>query len=108
MKRIRKNDTVIVTTGKSKGHVGKVLSVLGEKVVVEGSNMMKKHIKPNPNIQQQGGIVMKEGSIDLSNVAMYNPQTKKADKIGYKVIEKEGSAHKVRYFKSNQELVDLV
>ncbi len=108
MKRIKKDDLVVVTTGKSKGHVGKVLRVLGPKVVVEGANLMKKHIKPNPNLQQKGGVVTKEGSVDSSNVAMYNPISKKADKIGFKIIEKDGKSHKVRYFKSNQELVDLV
>ena len=108
MNRIKKDDTVIIVTGKSKGHVGKVLRVLGEKVVVEGANLLKKHVKPNPNLQQQGGIVTKEGSVDSSNVAMYNPLTKKADKIGFKIVEKDGKAHKVRYFKSNQELLDLV
>lgn len=108
MKRIKKNDTVIVITGKSKNHVGKVLLVSGSKVLVEGANLIKKHVKPNPNLQQKGGIVTKESLIDCSNVAMYNPQTKKADKIGFKIIEKDGKSHKVRYFKSNQELVDLV
>ena len=108
MKRIKKNDTVIITTGKSKNHIGKVLRVLGQKLVVEGANLMKKHVKPNPQLQQAGGIVTSEGALDCSNVAMYNPLTKKADKIGFKYIEKDGKPNKVRYFKSNQELVDLV
>lgn len=108
MNRIKKNDTVIVITGKSKGHVGKVLRVSGSDVIVEGANLFKKHIKPNPNTGEQGGVVTREATIDVSNVAMYNQQTKKADKIGFKFVEKDGKAHKVRYFKSNQELVDLV
>ena len=108
MKRIKKDDTVIITTGKSKDHVGKVLSVIGPKVIVEGGNMIKKHVKPNPQLQQPGGIISKEAPLDCSNVAMYNPQTKKADKIGFKYMDKNGKPNKVRYFKSNQELVDLV
>lgn len=107
MRRIKKGDTVIVTTGKSKNHVGKVLLVSGNKLIVEGANMAKKHVKPNPQLQQKGGIVQKELPIDSSNVAMYNPQTKKADKIGFKFISKDGKEQKVRYFKSNDELVDL-
>lgn len=108
MKRIKKDDTVIVTTGKSKHHVGKVLRVLGQKVVVEGANLIKKHVKPNPQLQQAGGIITREAPMDCSNVALYNPQTKKADKVGFKTIIKDGKTYKVRYFKSNQELVDLV
>lgn len=108
MKRIRKNDNVIITNGKSKKHVGKVLKVLGEKVVVEGANMLKKHVKPNPQINVKGGIVAKEAALHISNVALYNPVTAKADKVGFRFIEKDGKTHKVRYFKSNNELVDLV
>ncbi len=107
MRRIKKGDTVIVTTGKSKSHIGKVLLVSGSKLIVEGANMAKKHVKPNPQLQQKGGIVEKELPIDSSNVAMYNPQTKKADKVGFKFINKDGKEQKVRYFKSNDELVDL-
>lgn len=108
MNRIKKNDTVIVTVGKSKGQIGKVMSVLGEKVLVEGLNLVKKHVKPNPQLDQKGGILSKEAPIHISNVALYNSVTQKADKVGFKVIEKDGKAHKVRYFKSNNELVDLV
>lgn len=108
MKRIRKNDKVIITTGKSKKHVGKVLQVIGEKVVVEGANLLKKHVKPNPQINQKGGIISKEGPVHVSNVALYNSVTDKADKVGFRLIEKDGKTHKVRYFKSNNELVDLV
>ncbi len=108
MKRIRKNDTVIVLTGKSKGHVGVVKRVVSDSVVVEGANLVKKHVKPNPQLEQKGGIVPMEAPLNVSNVALYNPATKKADKVGFKLIEKNGKAHKVRYFKSNDEVVDLV
>ena len=108
MKRIRTGDTVIVIAGKSKGQVGKILRVLGERLVVEGANLIKKHVKPNPQIMQQGGIVTKEASINISNVAMYNPISKKADKVGFKFVDKNGTNQKVRYFKSNNELIDIV
>lgn len=108
MKRIKTGDTVIVIAGKSKGHIGKVIRMAEAKVVVEGANMMKKHVKPNPQIEQRGGIVSKEAPLDVSNVALYNPITKKADKVGFKFLEKEGNTHKVRYFKSNSEIVDVV
>jgi len=108
MKRIKSGDTVIVIAGKSKNHVGKVSKVLGNKVVVEGANFIKKHMKPNPQRQIDGGIVTLEAPLDASNVAMYNPTSKKADKIGFKYLEKDGKKHKVRYFKSNDEVIDLV
>ena len=108
MKRIRKGDTVIVIAGKSKGHIGKVLRVVTTKVVVEGANMFKKHVKPNPQLEEKGGIISREAPLDVSNVALYNPMTKKADKVGFKFLEKDGNAHKVRYFKSNNEVVDPV
>ncbi|KTD17634.1 50S ribosomal protein L24 [Legionella jordanis] len=108
MKRIRTGDTVVITTGKSKNHIGKVLKVLDNTVVVEGGNLIKKHLRPNPQINQQGGIVTREAPIDVSNVALYNPISKKADKIGFKFIEKDGKKYKVRYFKSNNEIIDIV
>ena len=108
MNRIKREDTVIVTTGKSKGHVGKVTKVIGEKIVVEGANLMKKHVKPNPQLEQKGGIISMEAAIHVSNIALYNPTSKKADKVGFRVIEKNGKTHKVRYFKSNDEVLDLV
>ena len=106
MKRIRKGDTVIVITGKSKGIVGKVLYMVDDKVVVEGANLIKKHVKPNPQLEQKGGIITKEAPLNVSNVALYNPVSKAADKVGFKLIEKDGKAHKVRYFKSNNDMVD--
>jgi large subunit ribosomal protein L24 len=107
MKRIKKGDTVIINTGKSKSHVGKILRVEGDKVVVEGANMIKKHVKPNPQVDQKGGIISKEAPLHASNVSLYNPTSKKADRIGFKFIEKDGNKQKLRYFKSNEELVDL-
>lgn len=108
MKRVKKNDTVIIIAGKSKNHIGKILRVVGEKVVVEGGNMVKKTIKPNPQLNQKGGIITKEAPLHQSNVAIFNPVTKKADRIGFKFIDKNGVKTKVRYFKSNNELVELV
>lgn len=108
MKRIRSGDTVILIAGKSKGHVGKVSRVFGESVVVEGANLIKKHVKPNPQINEKGGIITREAPVHVSNVAIYNPVSKKADKVGFKFIEKEGNNKKVRYFKSTNEVIDLV
>ncbi len=107
MKRIKKNDTVIVLTGKSKNHTGKVLRIVEDKVVIEGANLIKKHTKPNPKIDQKGGIISTEAPLHVSNVALFNPITKKADRVGFKFIDQNGTQKKVRYFKSNGELVDL-
>lgn len=104
MARIHKSDQVIVLTGKDKGKRGTVLRVLDDgHVVVEGVNRVKKHQKPNPMRNQQGGIVEKEMPIQASNVALFNAATKKADRVGYKVLE---DGRKVRVFKSNGEMVD--
>ncbi len=104
MARIRKNDQVIVLAGKDKGKRGTVLRVLDDgHVVVEGVNRVKKHQKPNPMRNIQGGIVEKEMPIDASNVALFNGATKKADRVGFKVLE---DGRKVRVFKSNGEMVD--
>ncbi|MBA3536551.1 MAG: 50S ribosomal protein L24 [Tatlockia sp.] len=108
MKRIKSGDTVIVIAGKSKNHVGKVVKVFAEAVIVEGANLIKKHVKPNPQLQQEGGIITREAKIDTSNVAIFNPVSKKADKVGFKYLEKDGKKYKVRYFKSNNEVVDFV
>ncbi len=109
MKRIRSGDEVIIIAGKSKGHVGKVLRVEADRVVVEGGNLIKKHIKPNPQKpENKSGIVSRENSLHVSNVAHYNPVTKKADKIGFKHLETGGITKKVRYFKSNDEIIDRV
>lgn len=110
MKRIKAGDEVIIIAGKSKGHVGKVLRVADEdRVVVEGGNLIKKHVKPNPqNPEQKGGIITLEASLHVSNVAHYNPIAKKADKVGFKLIESNGVSKKVRYFKSDNEIIDRV
>jgi large subunit ribosomal protein L24 len=100
--KIRKNDEVIVLAGKDKGKRGKVLSVLASgKVIVEGVNLIKKHQKPNPHLQVQGGIVEKEAAIDVSNVAIYNASTGKADRVGFKIED----GKKVRVFKSSNEVI---
>ena len=102
--KIRKGDDVIVLAGKDKGKRGTVLQVLGERVVVENINLAKKHVKPNPNIGEQGGIVDKEMPLHVSNVAVYNPTTDKGDRVGFKTLD---DGRKVRYYKSNGEIVDV-
>ena len=109
MKRIRKGDEVIIVAGKSKGHIGKVIRVLVNTVHVEGGNLIKKHVKPNPQKPEvRSGIVTFEAPLHVSNVAHYNPITKKADKVGFKYLEKDGIKVKVRYFKSNDEIIDRI
>jgi len=103
MNKIRKGDDVIVTTGKDKGKRGTILRMLESKVLVEGANKVKKHQKPNPVKGQAGGIVEMEMPLDISNVALFNPATKKADRVGIKVLE---DGRKVRFFKSNGEMID--
>lgn len=107
MKRIRSGDTVVVIAGKSKGHIGKVARVSGDSVVVEGANFNKKHVKPNPQIDQKGGILSIEAPLNVSNVAIFNPVSRKADKVRFGFIEKDGNKTKVRYFKSDDELIDI-
>jgi len=104
MRKIRKGDQVVVLAGKDKGKQGTVLRVLGNKVVVENINMVKKHAKANPMRGEPGGIIDKEMPVDASNVAIYNPVTGKADRVGMKTLE---DGRKVRYFKSNGEVVDI-
>ncbi len=104
MEKIRKGDEVVVIAGKDKGKRGTVLLRVGEdRVVVEGVNRAKKHVKPNPMKGVAGGIVDKDMPIHLSNVALFNHATKKADRVGIKVLE---DGRKVRVFKSNGELVN--
>ena len=104
MQNIKKGDDVIVIAGKDKGRRGSVLSVQESgRVLVEGVNMVKKHMKPNPNAGQQGGIVEKEMPIDRSNLMLFNPLTSKGDRVGIKTLE---DGRKVRFFKSNNEVVD--
>lgn len=102
--RIRKGDDVIVLTGKDKGKRGTVLSILGDRVIVENTNLAKKHVKPNPNKGEQGGILDKEMPLHVSNVALYNPTTDKGDRVGFKTLD---DGRKVRVFKSNGEVVDV-
>lgn len=104
MEKIRKGDEIIVIAGKDKGRRGVVLRrVDAEHVVVEGVNRAKKHVKPNPMKGVEGGIVDKDMPIHISNVALFNPATAKADRVGVKVLE---DGRKVRVFKSNGELVN--
>jgi large subunit ribosomal protein L24 len=96
--KIRKGDDVIVLAGKDKGKRGTVLKVLEDRVVVENINLAKKHVKPNPNKGEQGGI------LHVSNVAVYNPATNNGDRVGFKTLD---DGRKVRVFKSNGEVVDV-
>jgi len=104
MAKIKRDDEVVVIAGKDKGKRGKVVSVLDGRVVVAGLNLVKKHVKANPNRGEQGGIVEREASLDISNVALFNQAANKADRVGYKVLE---DGKKVRVFKSTGEVVDV-
>ena len=104
MEKIRKGDDVVITTGKDKGKRGTVLRrVDDEHVLVEGVNRAKKHVKPNPVKGVAGGIVDKDMPIHISNVALFNSATKKADRVGFKLLD---DGRKVRVFKSNGDLVN--
>jgi large subunit ribosomal protein L24 len=104
MSKILKGDQVIVNTGKDKGKRGTVSRILeGGLVIVEGVNLAKKHEKPNPMKGVAGGIIAKEMPIQISNIALFNAATEKADRVGYKVL-KDG--RKIRVYKSNGEAVD--
>lgn len=103
--RLKKDDTVIVIAGRDKGRTGKITKILdSNKLLVEGVNMVKKHVRPNPNKNEQGGILEREAPIHRSNVALLNSETNKADRVGFKLL-KDGK--KVRVFKSNGEQVDV-
>jgi len=105
MRRLRKGDEVIVIAGKDKGRHGTVLRVVDEdRIVVEGVNVMKKHTRPNPQRGVAGGIVEREMPVHVSNVAIYNPTSQKADRIGFKFLQ---DGRKVRYYKSTGEVVDI-
>jgi large subunit ribosomal protein L24 len=103
MRKIKKDDDVIVLTGKDKGSRGSVLRVLGDRVLVSGVNKVKKHEKPNPMKGTNGGIVEMEKPIHVSNVAIFNAAAKKADRVGIKTLE---DGRKVRVFRSNGEVID--
>ena len=104
MRRIKKGDDVIVIAGKDKGKRGTVLRVIdSEHLVIEGANRVKKHQRPNPMKNLPGGIVEKEMPLHVSNVSLYNPATKKADRTGIKTLD---DGRRVRYYKSNGEVID--
>ncbi len=104
MRKIRKGDNVIVIAGKDKGKRGSVLRVVDDShVVVEGVNRVKKHQRPNPMKGTTGGIVDMEVPIDVSNIAILNPATQKADRVGFRLLE---DGRKVRFLKSNGEVID--
>ena len=105
MSKIRKGDDVVVLSGHDKGKRGTVLQIIEHsRVLVDNVNVIKKHVKPNPNRGETGGIIEKEAPIQLSNVALFNPNTNKADRVGYRVLE---DGRKVRVFKSDGEVADL-
>jgi large subunit ribosomal protein L24 len=103
MEKIRKGDEVIVTVGKDKGKRGAVVRRVGaEHVVIDGINRVKKHVKPNPMKGEVGGVVDKDMPLHISNVSLYNPATKKGDRVGFKLLE---NGKKARVFRSNGEVV---
>ena len=106
MNKIRKGDEVIVIAGKDKGRRGTVLRIVGDdRVLVEGINIAKKHTKPNPNLGIEGGILDREMPLAISNVLVFNPKTKKGDRVGIRISE-DGKT-KDRIFKSSGEVVDI-
>ena len=105
MSKLRKGDDVVVLSGRDKGKRGTVLQIIENKrILVDNVNVIKKHVKPNPNRGETGGIIEKEAPIQISNVALFNPNTNKADRVGYKVLE---DGRKVRVFKSDGEVADI-
>jgi large subunit ribosomal protein L24 len=102
MQKIKKGDTVIVIAGKDKGRTGKVKQLMldSSSAIVEGVQMVKKHVRPNPEKNEQGGVIPQEAKINISNIAIYNPTTKKADRVGF-------NADKRRVFKSNNQEIDV-
>ena len=104
MNRIRKGDEVVVVAGKDKGRRGTVLDVAGDRVLVEGVNIAKKHQKGNPQAGVEGGIIDIAMPLHTSNLMLFNPVTKKGDRVGYKILE---DGKRVRYFRSNGEVVDV-
>lgn len=103
MNKIRKGDEVIAITGKDKGKRGSVVRVLDGAVLVQGINVVKKHQKPNPVRGEVGGIIDREMPIDISNIALFNPATQKGDRVGIRTLE---DGRRVRFFKSNGEVID--
>ncbi len=106
MNKIRKGDQVVVLAGRDKGKRGVVLTrVNEERIIVEGVNVMKKNVKPNPMKGITGGVIQKNMTIHQSNVAIFNPATGKADRVGIRVLEEGGGVRRVRFFKSSGELI---
>jgi large subunit ribosomal protein L24 len=104
MNKIRKGDEVVVIAGRDKGRRGTVIKVLAhDRVLVENVNMVKRHTRANPQRGTQGGIVEKEASLHLSNVMLWNPMAKKGDRVGIRTL---ADGRRVRFFKSNDEVVD--
>lgn len=104
MRKIKKNDDVIVIAGKDKGKRGNVMKVVDDDlVIVEGVNMVKRHTRPNPNLGQPGGIIEQEKPIQVSNVAIFNASAGKADRVGFKILD---DGRKVRIYKSSSEVID--
>lgn len=105
MAKIKVEDTVIVLAGKDKGRTGKVIKRAGpNRLLVEGVNMMRKHVRGNPQTNTEGGILDREASIHISNLAIYNPVSKKADRVGIKTLD---DGRKVRFYKSDNEIIDI-
>ena len=105
MSKIKKGDDVVVLSGRDKGKRGTVLQIIeNNRILVDNVNVIKKHVKPNPNRGETGGIIEREAPIQISNVALFNPNTNKADRVGYKVLE---DGRKVRVFKSDGEVADI-
>lgn len=106
MRKIKKGDEIVVIAGKDKGKRSTVARMLekGKRVLADGVNLKTKHVKPNPQANEEGGIKKIEAPLDISNVAIWNPINEKADRVGFKLLE---DGRKVRYFKSNGELVDI-
>ena len=105
MRKIRRDDEVIVIAGKDKGKHGKVMRVLSDNcLIVDGVQMVKKHQKPNPQVEQPGGIIEREAPIQVSNVAIFNSSAQKADRVGFKLLN---DGKKIRIFKSSGEAVDI-
>lgn len=103
MNKVCKGDEVIVTSGKDKSKRGIVRTWLDERrIIVDGINLVKKHVKPNPMKGEQGGIITKEMPINISNVSLFNPSTQRADRVGFKTLD---DGRKVRIYKSNGEII---
>ena len=104
MQKLKTGDEVIVIAGKSKGERGKITKIDNDRVLVSGVNMVKKHVKPNPNTQEQGGIQDREAALHISNVAIFNDASDKADRVG---IKTDDDGNRVRIFKSSGDLIDV-